>query len=140
MRAMFWREVRSQCGPPAQQFNPNRLGRFCKFSKKSENEFYIINISTTTRTRETNCSALERSGIGLPFWSGEPLSPRPILQIFLFPISPLRGYSTLGAARGFVVTTGYYWGFLHKDLLWKGMWLVFSINQRLLRKLDFDKN
>ena len=53
--------------------------------KKSEQKFYIIIISTTTRTKETNYSAFERSGIGLLVWSGEPLSPRvPSLRIWIF--------------------------------------------------------
>ena len=94
-----------------------------------------INISTTTRTRETNYSAFERSGIGLSFCSGESLSPRaPFSRILV-------SFSGTAAARGLVVTTGYYWGLLHKDLSWKeGKGLLFSIGQRLLRKQDFAKN
>ena len=93
------------------------LANFQKIWTKISN----INISTTTRTKEMNYSAFERSGIELSFWLREPLSPRaPFFRIkFLFPVGV--------AARGLVVTTGYYWGLLHQDLLWKGTWLVFLL-------------
>ena len=54
-------------------------------------------------------------------------------------ISPQLRVPEERATRGLVVTTEYYRGLLHQDLLWKGMWLVFSIDQRLLRKQDFVK-
>ena len=95
--------------------NPNWPGRFCKLPKNWK--FFLKNcISTTTPTRETNYSAFERSGIGLSFYSGESLSPRPPSPEFwfLFPVPPPRGSSALRV--GLVVTTGYYWGLLHKDL------------------------
>ena len=59
-------------------------------------------------------SVFERFDIELSFWSGEPLSPRPILQNFCFFLRYRRFVVV-------VVTTGYYWGLLQKDLLWKGM-------------------
>ena len=111
--------------------NPNWPGRFCKFSKNLIKNFKKL-ISPTTRTRETNYSAFERSGIGLSFCSGEPLSPRAPFSRILASFS--------GTVRGLVITTEYYEGLLDQELLWKGMWLVFSIDQRLLRKLDFAKN
>ena len=78
-----------------------------------------------------NYSAFERSGTGLSFWSCE-WYRAPFFRILVsFPRT---------AASGLVVTTRYYWGLLHKDLLWKDMWLVFPIDQRLLIKLDFVKN
>ena len=33
----------------------------------------------------------------------------------------------LSDERGLVVTTGYYWGLLHRDFFWKGMRLLFSM-------------
>ena len=68
-------------------------------------------MSTTTRTREMNYSAFERSGIGL----------RP-------------------AARGLVVTTDYFWELLRRSWLCKYMGLVFAMGQTFLRKLGFAKN
>ena len=127
---------------PAKAVNPNRPGRFLKFSKNLAKKFQS-SISPTTRTRGMNYSAFERSDIGLSFWSGEPLSPRaPSFRILVF--FRYRRFAAVlhfvqPATRGLVVTTEYYRGLLHQDLLWKGMWLVFSIDQRLLRKQDFVK-
>ena len=55
------------------------MGVFPKFQKNLFNNFKSL---TTTPTREMNYSAFERSGIGLSFWSREPLSPRtPLFRI-----------------------------------------------------------
>ena len=129
---------------PLETLTPIDLGVFLKFSKKFAKKLSIINISTTTRTSGTSYSAFERSDIGLSFWSGEPLSPRaPSFRILVcffwyrrFAAVP---HFVRPAALGLVVTTEYYRGLLHQDLLWKDMWLVFSIDQRLLRKQDFVK-
>ena len=79
-------------------------------------------------------------GLVLGFHFGQVIPCRrkpPTRNFSFFPVPPPRGSSAL---RGLVVTAGYYSGLLPKDLLWKGMWLVFSIDHRLLRKLDFAKN
>ena len=114
--------------------NPKRPGRFCNFSKNWIKIIQIISISTTTRTRETNYSAFEMSGIGLSFWSGEPLSPRaPSFRTLV-------SFSGTAAARGLVVTTKYYWDLLRKNLMCKSMGLAFAMGQDFLRKVDFAKN
>ena len=119
--------------------SPKRLGRFGNFSKNWIKEFQLSIISTTTRTRETNYSAFERSGIGLSFCSGEPLSPRALsfrsLVFFRY-----RNNFVRPAARGLEVTTEYYWDLLRKNLLCKCMGLVFAMGHNFLRKLDFAKN
>ena len=73
----------------------------------------MMNISTTTHTREMNYSAFERPGTGLLFGK----------------VSP----------RGLVVTTSYHLLLLHKVLLQKDLGLPFFMGQGLLRKLDFAK-
>ena len=124
--------------------NPNWPGRFFTVFKKTDKNISIINISTTTHTKGTNYSAFERFGIGLSFWPAEPLSPRApsfrILVFFRYRRFAAVPHFVKPAARGLVLTTEYYRGLLHQDLLWKGMWLIFSIDQRLLRKLDIVKN
>ena len=92
-----------------------------------------------------NYSAFERSGIGLSFWSGEPLSPRaPLLQNFSF-FFRYRRFAAVPhfvrpAALGLVVTTEYYWDLLHRNWLCNCMGLVFVMGQIFLRKLDFAEN
>ena len=51
-----------------------------------------------------NYNAFERSGIGLSFWLGEPLSPRaPFLRILV-------SFSGIAVARRLILTTEAYWG------------------------------
>ena len=81
-----------------------------------------------------NYSAFKRSGIGLSFWSGEPLSPRaPLLQNFSVFFRYRRfadvPHFVQTAARGLAVTTEYYWDLLHRKLLCKCMGLVFVMGQ-----------
>ena len=81
--------------PRSIRVNPNRPGRFLKFSKNFAKKISIINISTTTRTRGTSYSAFERPDIGLSFWSGELLSPRaPSFRILV-------SFSGIAASRQF---------------------------------------
>ena len=88
------------------------------------------------RTRETNYSAFERSGIGLSFWSGEPLSCS--FNFFIryrrFAAVP---HFVRPAARGLVVTTEYYWDLLRRNLLGKCMRLVFAKIQDFFEKTGF---
>ena len=84
------------------------------------------------RTRETNYSAFERSGIGFSFWSGEPLSPRaPSFKILVF----FWYRRCAGACSNNILL-----GFVAPGRVVKGHVVGFPIDQRLLRKLDFVKN
>ena len=72
-------------------------------------------------------SAFERSGTGLPFWLGDPLSTRaPFFRILVFSGT---------AATGACMKTAYYVLLLHKILLWHGMGLPFFMGHELPAKL-----
>ena len=123
-------------------FNPNRHGRFLKFSKNLKKKFKKI-ISPQLRVPKKRTIA-RLKGLVLGFHFAQVSSCRRArLQNFSF-FFRYRRFAAVPlfvrpAARGLVVTTEYYRGLLHQDLLWKGMCLVFSIDQRLLRKQDFVK-
>ena len=98
------------------------LGRFLRIFEKSDKKFSIINISTTTHTREMNYSAFERPGTGISFWSG-PVAARPIFQNFSF----------FFRYRGLVVRTAHHLVLLHKVLSWKGYLAAFLHGPRTLK-------
>ena len=59
---------------------------------------------------------------------------------FKLVVSPRLRIPELLQPGGLVVTSKHYWGLLHKDLLWKGIGLLFSMGVGLSKNLDFVKN
>ena len=100
-------------------FNPNWPRCFCKFSKKMKKNWKNWNLHNYAYQRNDLKRVWKVLCWAFVFLSWAPVAAHPLLQIHCFLFRYLRFASVPNfvrpAPRRLVVTTGYYWGLLHKD-------------------------